>query len=325
MPRVSVVLCSYNQAQYLEHAIQSVLEQSYEDVELVIIDNGSTDGSHAILDRYRSHPKVGAAIAGTENIFITKRLNQGIAHAKGEFISLLYSDDYYLPNKLRRQVDLFDSVGPEVGVVHSPGFRLNVSTGEQWLDEVLPAQGKCLKQILTSTGAYMNPIAPLYRRVCFETYPFDESIFVEGEGIMTRMSIRYAFHFDREPTVVMRDHASNLGRAIRSNGEITLVAYDKLGRLPDFPEDARSALDALVTRHYRRLAWQGIRVVHDRAWARQMALGALGRDRKMLIDPKIVTALAVSLAPPVCMNVMNRVIDRVQNVRSHQNHVENKR
>jgi glycosyltransferase involved in cell wall biosynthesis len=321
VPRTSVVICSYNQAQYLEHAIKSVLEQTCEDLELVIVDNGSSDDSHAIIERYRSHPKVGALILGTENIAITKRLNQAIAKTRGEFISLLYSDDYYLPNKIKSQIALFDKLGSDVGIVHSPGYRLNASSGEQWLEPALAAQGQCLRQILTARGLYMNPIAPLYRRACFETYPFDEQFFVEGEGIMIRMAIRYAFHFDSEPTVVMRDHASNIGRAIRSNGELGIVAYEKLGRMPDFPADAQDALNALFTNHYRSLAWQGIRVVHDRSWARSMAVGALRRDRRLLSDPKIVATLALSVAPEFCMTAFNAVIDRVRKRKSHVNHV----
>jgi glycosyltransferase involved in cell wall biosynthesis len=321
MGRVSVVLCSYNQATYLEHAIKSVLDQTFQDVELIIVDNGSTDSSHDIIKRYADHPKVGAVLLANENIEITKRLNQGLAKARGEFVSLLYSDDYYLPHKLETQVALFESLPADVGIVHSPGYRLNVTTGEQFLDDVLPAQGSCLRQILTNT-LYMNPIAPLYRRACFERYPFDEELFVEGEGVMTRMAILFKFHFDADPTVVMRDHPSNIGRAIRRNGELGILSYAKLGRLPEFPDSERDVLLNTVVEHYRRLAWQGIRVVHDRAWARKMALGALAHRKSMIIEPKIAATLAISVAPKICMDALNAVIDRVRKQKSHQNHIE---
>src|SRR3954453_13254205 len=99
MPRVSVVLNCYNQGQYVAEAVESVLGQTYPDFELLAVDNGSTDEKPRGLSRYADHPRV-RLFLHRDNVSITRRFNQAVAEAKGEFVSFLYSDDYYLPTKL---------------------------------------------------------------------------------------------------------------------------------------------------------------------------------------------------------------------------------
>lgn len=131
LPRVSVILNCYNQGKYVSEAVESVLGQTYPAFELLAMDNGSTDETPEILKRYAGHRKV-RLFLNRDNVSITCRFNQAVSQAKGEFISFLYSDDYYLPTKLERQVECFNRLGPDYGVVYSPGFGLNSLTGATW-------------------------------------------------------------------------------------------------------------------------------------------------------------------------------------------------
>jgi glycosyltransferase involved in cell wall biosynthesis len=103
-PRISVVVPSFNQAAYLERTLLSVLNQDYPDVELIVVDGGSTDGSREILRRYDayiahwvSEPDGGQAAA----------VNKGIRAATGEIIGWQNSDDIYLPGAFRRAAEEF--------------------------------------------------------------------------------------------------------------------------------------------------------------------------------------------------------------------------
>ena len=95
-PLISVIMCTYNHSEYVQDAIESVVKQTYKDWELIIIDNGSTDDTQKILQKYNDNPKV-RIVSYEKNDFITKRINEGVRLANGDFISILFSDDYYLP------------------------------------------------------------------------------------------------------------------------------------------------------------------------------------------------------------------------------------
>ena len=99
---VTVVLPVYNQADLLEKSIDSVLAQTYQDLELIIVNDGSTDGVERILDKYAAHPKI--AIFEQQNEKLPAALNTGFAHAKGEFFTWTSADNIMLPNQLKEQV-----------------------------------------------------------------------------------------------------------------------------------------------------------------------------------------------------------------------------
>src|SRR6185503_3801925 len=130
-PTVSVVLNCYNHERYIGEAIDSVLAQTHRDFELILIDNGSTDGSRTVMQSY-SDPRI-RLVMHDDNRTLSSRLNEGIAAARGEFVAVLYSDDRFLPDKLERQLAIFAELPDDYGVVYAPAVRFNQRTGKRWL------------------------------------------------------------------------------------------------------------------------------------------------------------------------------------------------
>lgn len=104
-PLVSVIIPVHNGTNYLAEAVQSVLAQTYDAVELIIVDDGSTDGTWGLIESF------GAAVQGIrkENGGVASALNVGITAARGTYIAWLSHDDLFLARKLARQVELLES------------------------------------------------------------------------------------------------------------------------------------------------------------------------------------------------------------------------
>ncbi len=112
--RVSVVLKSYNHASYVGEAIQSILDQSFQDFEIVVTDDGSRDGSPDVIRRFAD--KRLNLVAFEKNRGISAAMNNAISRANGEFIAILNSDDFALPQRLERQVAFLDA-NPQISGV----------------------------------------------------------------------------------------------------------------------------------------------------------------------------------------------------------------
>lgn len=119
--RVSVLIPLYNRASYIQDTINSVLEQDYPDIELIVIDDGSTDGGDRLVQAYADRGELQLLRhPGNVNKGQAAALNLGLAVATGEFIAILDSDDLYVPGKISKQVD-FLRQHPDIGLVYGNG------------------------------------------------------------------------------------------------------------------------------------------------------------------------------------------------------------
>lgn len=113
-PLVSVITPSFNQARYLEATIQSVLSQDYPRIEYIVIDGASQDGSMEIIKKYENRL---AYWVSEKDSGQAEAINKGLAHANGEILAWLNSDDYYLPNTISAVVKTFEE-NPDVVMLY---------------------------------------------------------------------------------------------------------------------------------------------------------------------------------------------------------------
>jgi glycosyltransferase involved in cell wall biosynthesis len=121
-PLVTVVTPSFNQAPFIERTILSVLEQDYPNLEYIIIDGGSTDGSVEIIKRYENH--LGSWVSESD-LGQTDAINKGFARAQGQILAWINSDDTYNPGAVREAVQ-FLMEHPDVGLVYSDAHFINI-------------------------------------------------------------------------------------------------------------------------------------------------------------------------------------------------------
>lgn len=236
MPRVSVLLTCYNHLAYLPACVESVRAQTLSDVEVLALDDGSTDGTREWL---QEHARDWTLIFNERNLGTYGTLNVGLERAAGEFVAVLNDDDLWAPGKLEAQVALMDA-HPEVGLVHTDGGFIDGSGA--------PLEGSPLgfEFPRTETGnvladlLYQNKIiasAVLARRECFDALGgFNEAYFGSGDWEMwLRIAERWDVGFVAEPLTFYRVHGANASHRLER-------IWKDDERLRDWIETRRDAL-----------------------------------------------------------------------------------
>jgi glycosyltransferase involved in cell wall biosynthesis len=210
-PAVSIVLPTYNRRMLLGRAIRTVLQQSYADFELIVVDDGSTDRTMETLARFEDRRI--RCVRLDSNRGAAAARNVGIGVATAPLLAFQDSDDEWLPSKLDQQVRAFETCGPKVGVVYSDMARI-------WRD----GSREYHRSPDVASGALINPDTRFYqvcrlgiqstviRRDCLaDVGGFNEAFpALEDLELFVRLSRRYAFHHLRTPLVRYHDTEGGL-------------------------------------------------------------------------------------------------------------------
>jgi len=213
-PLVTVIIPCYNHAKYISQCIESILKQTYTNIELIIVDNGSTDDSYNRIVKYAKLD--GVRIIRLDNNIPPGKINGPLSIAlkvaSGEYISLLYSDDWYKPDKIEKQILCFLQAPPSVGVVYCHGYRYFESTGSMLKWSVGFERGYVFDYYLNK-GDLVIPISPLVKKYCYEIIGTD-NLWTGSEYDFFSMSQFVDFDYIDDYLVVMRDHDSNDGKNV---------------------------------------------------------------------------------------------------------------
>ena len=226
-PRVSIIIPTYNRANFLGDAVASALGQDYQDIEVIVIDDGSTDETKDVLATFRDRRLV---CVRQDNAGRSRARNRAIAMARGEYITFLDSDDYYLPSKVGTQVAFLDA-NPEYGMAYMSG--LCVDDDRQALNMTYHASisGKIYPQIAFYCPHTITlPNVIVRKEILQQVGPFDEAMQrFEDTDLWRRVSKITSIAGIDEIGCHIRTHAGN-----------TLQACD--------PESISSAIDYYVAK-----------------------------------------------------------------------------
>lgn len=211
MPLVSVVVPCFNHAAYVEKAIASVLGQTYPAIELIVVDDGSSDASPEVLRRLADQH--GFTLVLQENRGVCRTLNRGIrAFSKGEYIALLASDDLWREDKIAAQMALLRGAGDA---------RLCFSQAVEFADDAQPQVGRVFPRRVR-TGQVLDrvflrqhvPAGTLLfeRRLFDELGGFDEALKEEDWDFVIRSAAVTPFAAVPAPLLCYRAHAGNTMR-----------------------------------------------------------------------------------------------------------------
>jgi glycosyltransferase involved in cell wall biosynthesis len=209
---VSILVPLYNREKYIKETIESALNQNYDCIEIIVVDDGSSDSSAAIVERYLSTGKVQLyRHAEGINRGQSVSLNLALSKAKGEFIAILDSDDLFLPNKLVDQIAYLDA-NPDVGLVYGMGYGVN-------------AEGKIIYDILgvdhveksdpnlILLDCYFHlPVGSLVRKSLYDKVGgFDESLRAgQDHDMQIRMAENTQFGFLPVRVYCYRRHSDSI-------------------------------------------------------------------------------------------------------------------
>ena len=236
MPKVSVIIPTYNRLPMLKEAVESVLAQDFEDLELIVVDDGSTDGTADEITRCGGRVKL---LRHQENRGVSAARNSGILHARGKYIGFLDSDDLWVKGKLKTQVDFFDE-NPQYPLCYTDeiwirrGKRVNPMLKHAkfsgWILE------KCLPLCIIS------PSSALMRKTLFSKVGlFDEALPVcEDYDLWLRVSVRFPIFFIDKRLIVKRGgHPDQLSNRSWGNDRFRVIALEKLLSDPSLGPEER--------------------------------------------------------------------------------------
>lgn len=242
-PVVSIVIPAYNHAAYLAETIESVFRQTYRQWELIVIDDGSTDETPAIIQRYRD-PRI--RTFRHDNRGLSATLNRGVSLARGRYFAFLPSDDVYEPDKLTVQVEVLEK-NPTVGIVFSRQTVIDAQgepTAEKQVQSWFEVSFTTKEEIFPALFErdFLSTPTHLLRMECFARVGlFDESLVTTQDyDLWVRILRYYDIRLLSQSLVRMRWHEHNQTRHVTPQTEqeratVLLKAFRALSIEEIFP------------------------------------------------------------------------------------------
>lgn len=254
MARVSVLLCVFDIENKPLRGLESMLAQEFDDFEIVLVDDGSTDNTHDIIESYADKDKRVRAITAPCNLGLAGALNLAITEARADILMRMDIDDWSPPWRMARQF-AYLTKHPEVGVV-SCAFERVRTNGEEIDVIALPLDHVdiCRRLSVASTG--MCHPGAMMRKICFLKYGFYNPHFRRFQDYELWLRWRSHVVFANTPDILLKMYSADSyeWERIRKFGYWQMYRYDFLARYLNFPHSRSRPRDLfgwfLIQIHY---------------------------------------------------------------------------
>ncbi|NRS90157.1 glycosyltransferase involved in cell wall biosynthesis [Flavobacterium sp. 7E] len=236
-PLVSIVFTSYNHQEYLRQALDSLVNQSYPNIEIIIIDDCSTDGSQAILKEYEHYNNINLKLQTKNSGSYVKASNLGASFARGEYILFAQCDDFAEPNQIEILLKAFDD-NPSVGVVFSRSnlvdekgvtFADDFHGREKKFKKAVITKGfiqaEQMKEFLSFSCVIPNLSAALIKRNLFEEINglSEQYLVVADWEFWLDLSEKTNFYYENKPLNNFRQHATTIRSSVKMKTQIVEI------------------------------------------------------------------------------------------------------
>ena len=225
MTTVSVIIPTYNRAHLIGRALQSVLDQTVCDLEVIVVDDASTDGTQEVVQSFRD-PRI-IFLRQSENSGASAARNAGMKEAKGEYIAFLDSDDEWMPQKLEKQLQVFKQRSlDELGIV-TCGERGVGSTQSIWIPHT---RGWVFEALLRHKRIGCRPPLLLIKRSCIQSVGavWDTALrSCEEWDFMAQLAQSYQMDYCPEPLVTVHHHQGQRAWSPRRAIQAWAYLHDK--------------------------------------------------------------------------------------------------
>ncbi len=290
-PRVSIIIPTYNRSKLLRVALKSALAQTYPNIEIIVVDDGSTDDTAAVVAQYAGR----VTYLKQANQDVAAARNTGIRAASGEYLTFLDDDDLIMPTKIARQVQVLAS-RPEVGLVHCRFYYADEDGNYLYKADLLP-EGEVLQELVCSNFVWVG--APLIRRHCFDQVGlFDEeipAICADWDMWLRIAQAGYRFACVQEPLGVYRIHRDGMMSDVAELERGNFAVLEKVYSNPHLPADVA----ALKEQAYGKIRfWISCRYYDAGQWddARRNLAAALALRPQLLEQPEELSRLVCNHA-----------------------------
>lgn len=261
-PKVSVFLPTYQHKDYIANTIESILAQDYPNLEVVIGDDGSTDGTREIVEQYKKkYPDIIKAVISSENTGITKNCNRILQHVTGEFVALFSGDDIMLPGKLLKQVAWFKENPSAVLCFHLVEMFDSKTNSAIQIVPDLPQVTNLMETgniIDLSYKLGQTGMSFLVRREAIPDYGFEETISDVSDWLFwIEIMVRGKIGYINEVLARYRKHpesysssAKNMGKMFNDHMMSLNIVDQKYPALRAFTQEKRRELIGLLPKEY---------------------------------------------------------------------------
>jgi len=278
MPRVSIIIPAYNSLQYLPATLESVLEQSFDDYEVIVVNDGSSDNIEEWFATNVTDPRLRLVSQLNQGPSVAR--NTGIKESTSEYLAFLDSDDLWERSKLQKQIQVLDS-DPDTAIIYTWLANIDVNGKPTGKIRSYENEGLVWPELIKHNfiGCGSNAVV---RRTCFDQLGlFDPSTTgIEDWDMWLRIADRYPFRVIREPLVYYRQHPASLS----NNWTVLETSFQRvLEKAFSSVDPARAELKTMsYALAYLCLSWKPVQSRHrDYAQSARLLRKAVSYDPKL--------------------------------------------